>query len=95
MIRGRLQRVLNKHDMPWSQALLADLEGVVEELVEKAWLDNDQALELLPQINGVNSLGTYLKKHQVRRLTAVQRTSDVLRAIARGDRRKRRGWQER
>lgn len=90
MVKARLGNVLRRHNVPWSQALLADLAYTMEELVEEAWLDQAQALELVPHLNGVGSLRQWLAKHRVRRRTSVSRTEDVLRAAALGDRRRRR-----
>lgn len=90
MIRARMENVLRSHDIFAGRRLLADLEHTVEEIVDEAWLSNEQGLELLPQLKDQGSFRQWAYKHGVRRRSWVSRTSDVLRAAALGDRRRRR-----
>lgn len=90
MTRATLVEALGQHGVEASPELLDTLSRAFEAMVDQAWLSNEQALELASHLNGRASLYQWLAKHQVRRQAYVSRTSDVLRAVARGDRRRRR-----
>lgn len=90
MTRNDVWTLLLRHGVAPSADLLDELTDFIGRHEDEAWLDNEQALALLPHLNGVKSLAMFLRKHRVRRRTAVQRTADVLRAVAAGDRRRRR-----
>lgn len=89
-MRQGIGMVLDQHGVVPTDELLDGLAEYLEGCVEQAWLDNEQALALIPTVSNLNSMGGYLAKHRVRRRSSVQRTSDVLAAIAKGDGRRRR-----